>query len=267
MAVRCYRSERLESTEVRTVDHFEFLQAVPEKHVLERLAKGGGNELGLGKFGSEESSAVLAVNTFGWFIERHELLPPLPGMGSGAKILLVDVEYCARFPWRGGRHPWLDAIVETGTQLIGVESKRFEPYRDKKTVSFSKAYSRDKWGPRMVPWEAMRDALVSGRERFDFLDAAQLVKHAFGLVTQGRRKDKEPLLVYLFAEPEKRGEVSIPPAVFARHRAEIARFTAAVANAQVAFHAISYREWLKTWPSAPSAVGQHAAAIHDRFRP
>lgn len=244
-----------------------FLAGVPGAYVLRRLAEAGGNEVGLGKFGSDESSAALAVNTFGWFIERPELLPPLPGMAPDTKIMLVDVEYCARFPWRGGRHPWLDAVVATATQLIGVESKRFEPFRDKKSVSFSKAFNCDKWGQEMGPWEAMRDALVNGRERFDFLDATQLVKHAFGLVTQGALKSKDPALVYLFAEPEKRGEVPIPPATFAKHRAEIARFGAAVADAQVAFHAISYREWLATWPPAPSSVGPHAAAILDRFSP
>lgn len=249
------------------MDDNYFLDGVPAAHVLHRLAQAGGNEIESGKLGSSESSAALAVNTFGWFIEQPGLFPPLPGMKPGEKVVCVDVEYCARFPWSGGRHPWLDAVVETATQLIGVESKRFEPYRDKKTISFSEAYSRDKWGPRMASWEAMRDALASGKERFDFVDVAQLVKHAFGLVTQGRRKDKEPVLVYLFAEPEKRGEVSIPSAAFARHRAEITRFSAAVANAQVAFHAISYREWLATWPAPPSPVGRHAAAILERFLP
>jgi hypothetical protein len=113
----------------------------------------------------------------------------------------------------------------------------------------------------------MRDALAGRKERFEFLDAAQLVKHAFGLVTQGRRKGKKPVLLYLFAEPERRGEVAIPAAAFARHRAEIARFGAAVANAQVMFRAVSYREWLATWPSPPSTVGLHAAAILERFLP
>jgi hypothetical protein len=249
------------------VNQFRFLDGVPEKHVLDRLAKAGGDELGSGKFASDESSAALAVNTFGWFIERPELLPALRGMRLGAKVQHVDVEYCARLPWRGGKHPWLDAVVETDTQLIGVESKRFEPYRDKKTVSFSKAYSRDMWGTRMGQYETLRDALSSGRERFKYLDAAQLVKHAFGLVTQGRRTDKAPVLVYLFAEPASRGAVPIPAGAFAEHRAEIARFVAAVEGAQVALYAISYREWLATWPRRPSPVAKHGAAVLDRYQP
>ncbi len=249
------------------MQQIRFLDGVPEKHVLDRLAKAGGDEIRSGKFLREESSAALAVNTFGWFIERPELMPPLPGVQLDAKILCVDIEYCARFPWRGGRHPWLDAVVETDTQLVGVESKRHEPYRDKKTVSFSEAYSRDEWGPRMGPFEAMRDALTAGRERFNYLDAAQLVKHAFGLVTQGQRKSKAPVLVYLFAEPQRQRESMLPATVFVKHRAEISRFASAVAGAQVAFHAISYREWMATWPPAPSSVGRHAAAIADRFHP
>lgn len=44
-----------------------------------------------------------------------------------------------RFPWAGGRHPWLDAAVETERYLIGVESKRFEPFRDAKSVRLSDA--------------------------------------------------------------------------------------------------------------------------------
>jgi hypothetical protein len=119
----------------------------------------------------------------------------------------------------------------------------------------------------MGAYEAMRDALSSGRERFDYLDAAQLVKHAFGLVTQGRRKGKAPALVYLYAEPARRGEVSLPITAFGKHRAEIARFTSAVEGAQVAFHAISYREWLAKWPPPPSPVAKHGDAVVKRFQP
>jgi len=131
----------------------EFLPGVNAEHVMSRLAKAGGNEVESGKLGSPESSAALAVNTFGWFIDYPELLPALPGMEPGARAVAVDVEYCARFPWSGGRHPWLDAVVETSEQLLGIESKRFEPFRDRKTVSLSAAYERPVWG---ASWGHMR---------------------------------------------------------------------------------------------------------------
>lgn len=244
-----------------------FLAGVPANHVLDRLAKAGGDEVGSGKFASPESSSALVVNTFGWFIERPSLLPALPGMKTGASPLLVDVEYCARFPWSGGRHPWLDAVVETEHALIGVESKRFEPFRGHKPPSLSKAYDREVWGTNMKSFEAMRDALRAGRERFDFLDAAQLVKHAFGLVTDGARKRKTPVLVYLYAEPVALGNRPITAMALRQHRDEIVRFRAAVTGDEVVFHAASYREWLDTWPDPPDAVGNHKEAVLDRFKP
>ncbi|WP_395707823.1 PGN_0703 family putative restriction endonuclease [Reyranella sp.] len=245
----------------------DLLPGVPRAHVLARLAKAGGNEVKSGKLMSPESSAALAVNVFGWFVERRESLPPLPGMRAGDAPLMVEVEYCARFPWSGGRHPWLDAVIETEHQLIGVESKRFEPFRGTKAPSLSDAYNRNVWGSKMGPFEVMRDALRAGREKFEFLDATQLIKHAFGLVTDGKRKQKTPMLLYIFAEPASLAAKPIPPTSFQQHRAEVQRFAEAVKDAEVGFHAISYREWLSSWPSPPDPVGIHAKAVMERFAP
>jgi hypothetical protein len=92
---------------------------------------------------------------------------------------------------------WLDAAIETNSMLTGVESKRYEPFRDRKTVALSSAYDRPVWGSNMAPVERMRDGLRSDPARFQLLDAAQLTKHAFGLVTDARRKGKQPHLHYL----------------------------------------------------------------------
>ena len=244
-----------------------FLSGVPVDHVLGRLAKAGGNEVESGKLASPESSAALAVNAFGWFIERPETLPPFPGLDADYPPTLVDVEYCARFPWAGGRHPWLDAIVETPQFLIGVESKRFEPYRDRKTVSLAAAYDRPVWGDEMAPYEAMRDHLRSGEKAFDFLDAAQLVKHAFGLVTDAKRKGKTAVLLYLFAEPPSLKGRALRQKKFVRHRLEIAEFAKAVAGSAVQFRALSYRDWLSSWAYQPVPIVEHGRAILQRFDP
>jgi len=244
-----------------------FLPGVDSAYVLERLQNAGGNEIASGKLAHPESSAALAVNVFGWFIGRPGLLPPLPGMRPSVPAERVEVEYCARFPWEHGRHPWLDAFVETDREIVGVESKRFEPYRDHKPVTLSRAYNLKVWGTNMAPFEAMRDALRSGRETFALLDATQLVKHAFGLVTEGKRTNKVPSLVYLHAEPATLGGKPIPAAAHSRHREEIARFAAAVQGAEVAFHSLSYREWLATWPAPPDERGAHARAVIDSFTP
>lgn len=244
-----------------------FLPGVPEAHVRKRLELADGKEIESGKLASKESSAALAVNTFGWFVDRPQLLPPLPGLAGIGSPIVVDVEYCARFPWPGGRHPWLDAIVETDTHLVGVESKRYEPFRDRKSVSLSPAYDRPKWGEEMGPFERMRDELRSGAMEFEYLDAAQLVKHAFGLVTDAGRRARKPVLFYLFAEPEQLADKPIPPTTFRKHREEVRQFAEAVSGAEVAFAASSYREWLDTWLSADEAVADHAKRIVAAFGP
>lgn len=242
-----------------------FLPGVPEHLVLAALGQAGGNEIASGKFASPESSAALAANSFGWFLERPADLPPFPCLPEiDWPATAVQVERQLRFPWSGGRHPWLDAAVETETHLIGIESKRFEPFRDTKTVALSDAYDRDVWGEAMGPFTAMRDGLRSGAVRFVHLDAAQLVKHALGLRTEARRQGKRPVLLYLFAEPTTRGTGAISPDVHARHRDEIARFADAVAGAEVVFAASSYREWLATWAGEARV---HADAIVERFGP
>ncbi len=240
-----------------------FLPGVPEEHVLERLLQAGGDEIGSGRFDSPDSSAALAVNALGWFIDRPHSLPPFPGAETGPSES-VEIEYCARFPWKGGTHPWLDAAVLTATHLVGIESKRFEPFRNRKTATFSDAYDRPVWGSRMQRHGELRDALRSGALGYRHLDAAQLVKHAYGLVTDARRIGRAPVLFYLFAKPTTRGAHSIPPADHARHRDEIADFASRIAGDEVLFASASYREWLS---AAQGPAAAHAAAVIARFDP
>lgn len=244
----------------------ELLPGIPREHVIARLSKAGGNELESGKFANPQSSAALAVNTFGWFVPRPTLFPMFQGIPAVSPVLQVEVEYCARFPWSGGRHPYLDAAVETEDQLIGIESKRFEPYRDAKCAVLSAAYDRPVWGSNMYRFEAMRDALRQAPDRFTYLDAAQLVKHAFGLVTDSRRKAKSAWLVYLFAEPSSLGAGCAFDG-FVRHRNEISVFAEAVRGDAVGFLALSYREWLASWPLTPASLTQHARLVVNRFDP
>lgn len=248
-----------------TIRHPTFLPDVPEDLVRAALAKAGGNEIDSGKLDSLESSAALAVNAFGWFLERPAELPPFPPLVDlDWPAVRVDVERQMRFPWRGGRHPWLDAAVETPTHLIGVESKRFEPFRDAKTINLSDAYDRDVWGERMTPFTGIRDRLRTGNVRYAHLDATQLVKHAFGLVTEGSRLGKAPVLLYLYAEPTHRGASTIPTASIERHRIEINDFAVAVANAEVRFAACSWQDWLAGWSGDTC---NHANALIARFQP
>jgi hypothetical protein len=242
------------------------LDHLPKDAILARYQAAGGQELVSGKFANPESSAALVANAFGLFGERPDLLS-LPGESLGGReAQTVALEAQMWFPWSGGLHPWLDVGVQTAERLIGIESKRYEPFRDHKTVTFSAAYARPVWGQAMGPYEAMRDALSAGR-RFAFLDAAQLVKHAFGLRTEGQRTGRQAVLCYLYAEPRAFPDGrAIPAAAIQGHRDEVASFTADVSSAvaDVAFCSLSYAQLLQHWAAQPK-LADHAAALAARF--
>lgn len=240
----------------------DFLPGVPEDQVRAAFDRAGGNEIAIGKFASLESSAALAANGFGWFLDRPDALPAFPGLDDlDWPASRIDIERQMRFPWSGGRHPWLDAAVETPQHLVGVESKRHEPFRDRKVARLSDAYDRDVWGDGMAPWTMMRDTLRAAPTAFRHVDAAQLVKHALGLATEARRIGKVPVLIYLYAEPTDR-----PPAAAAlmAHRSEVERFDEAVSGARVRFAACRWRDWLHRFTGEASG---HAVRILDRFQP
>ena len=244
------------------------LPHLPAEEILAAYAKAPGNELAAGKMSSPESSAALVANTFGFFLRRPHDLPPLPNLSdAGWPAENVALEECARFPWRGGYHPWLDAMVETSTHLIGIESKRYEPFRSHADGTFSKAYERPVWGDDMGPYEGLRDQLNDKEISFRHLDAFQLVKHAFGLRTEGGRRGKIPVLLYLYAEPQSwpdgRG---IKKETKERHKAEIGVFLRAVQGAEVRAVACSYGELLDSFKlSGESDLRDHAGLINQMF--
>ena len=256
-----------------------FLPGVPGTQIEEIFNAAPGKEIASGKFDSPESSAALAANTFGFFLNRARDLPSLPRCEDikwPATSLYVEKE--VRFPWRGGRHPWLDALVVTPSALIGVESKRFEPYRSGKSHGgFSDVFwdrKEHRWGGRMEGYQGVRDEVNANPEAYAHLDAAQLVKHALALQTRvGPRKQFDGLksvLFYLYAEPDTWPRDGKPVDVEAKaaHREQISRFAQSVAGDEVRFVACSYRELLATWErSEESEIREHARAVVRRFSP
>lgn len=227
-----------------------------------------GREFDSGKFFSPESSAALAANAFGLFFSDPELLPPLPGTEDcGWPALSVRPEATLRFPWRGGRHPWLDVVAETATAIIGVESKRYEPFRPRpKKPPFSEAYSRPVWGDAMAGYQRSRDELKDGTLRCEHLDAVQLIKHGLGLLAAGWRTSRRPVLVYLFAEPDVWPDGRpIPRLAIDNHRREIAAFSERVRDDAVRFIPISYRALLQNWRAASGRLAEHAFALEGHF--
>lgn len=245
-----------------------FLPGVPWEEVEAIFNNAAGGEIASGKFDNAESSARLCANAFGWFLNRAGELPVLPGCeGLGWPAVGVGLEEEVRFPWAGGHHPVLDAVVRTCDAIIGVESKRFEPFRDNGKVRFSDAYWRDVWGENMRGYEKMRDELVAGT-RFGYLDGAQLVKHAFGLRTAARKSGQRAVLFYVYDEPRDfiNSGRRISEAEHLAHRQEVADFAKVMAGDEVEFLSCSYRGVLEGWEGCgQEAVVAHAKRVAECF--
>jgi hypothetical protein len=244
------------------------LPYLPRDRIKACYAAAPGNELRR-KFSSPKSSAALVANAFGLFLEQPGLLEGLP-IERPSK---VNLECEVRFPWAGGRHPYLDVLIEGNGALIGVESKRYEPFRARVTAEFSAAFRRPVWGDMMQGYEAIRDLLGADPLAFTHLDAAQLVKHALALRTTVKRETarhdgKRIVLVYLYAEPMAWPDgrpISVD--LHARHRQEVERFAAATGGSEVDFHPITYQALLACWEASSSHVMHtHAQAIREHFK-
>jgi hypothetical protein len=250
------------------------LPHLPKERILAAYAAAGGNEIASGKLASPESSAALVANAFGYFLDRARDLPPLcAGLAVAWPAVRVHLEAQLRFPWSGGRHPWLDVLIETETHLVGVESKRYEPFRGKAKPSFSDAYWRDVWGDGMTRYGVVRDGISHGTLEFSHLDGAQLVKHAYGLRTavsgDGRYRGRRAVLVYLYAEPQTWVDGrSVASDQIRRHREEVSSFEELVEGDEVAFRALSYSALVDRWRhTGDRQLVEHAAAITDLIGP
>ncbi len=137
---------------------------------------------------------------------------------------------------------------------IGVESKRYEPFRGNHGGTYSSAYWRPVWGNDMGSFERVRDRLADGSLAYECLDVVQLVKHAFGLRTQVEKCKKSPVLLYLYAEsqswPDGR---AIHQEMRQQHRSEMKAFAREARGAKVRFEMCSYEELL---------VHRHEQMIH-----
>jgi len=220
------------------------------------LSAGDGNELET-KFRAVHSSSALAVNCFAPFRRRIADLT-LPDGGSFETLAF---EQKCPTGLRGGRAPNLDVLLTGSGGVIGIESKLTE-YLTRHRAGFSPAYAeqiRDSRREQGYFREMLR--LMEEPDSYVWLDAAQLIKHAFGLA---RTFAGRPVtLLYLFWEP---ANPAASP-VFAEHRQEIAAFAERVAGSVPAFQAMSYPELWRSWQEAEPEdwLALHIEALRGRY--
>lgn len=236
-----------------------FLPGVPAEAVLAALGRLPGSDLD-----RPDSSSALVANTFGWFLDRPRQLLPFPGVPMGLPET-VELGAELQLPMRGVRHPKVDALVTTPTTLVGIASKRYQPFRPAKAVSFTEPFDARDWGRGMARFGAMRNALVEGRQTCQHLDAVTLVKQAYGLRTQSLKRARGAVLVYLHAEPQTWASGKpVDTKAIARHRTEVASFARAVKGDDVTFVALTWAELLAQWAKTPALVA-HTAAVRGWF--
>jgi hypothetical protein len=261
------RQKHIDPIEAAVLARAALLDHLEKDEILAFYETANGKEISSGKFANPESSAALAANSFGFFLSAPQLLSLPDHRLSAGSACTVTLEAEMQFPWSGGLHPCVDIAIDTAQILFGIESKRYEPFRDRKKAVFSEAYFRPCWGARMAGFERARDLLTSGKA-FSQLDAAQLVKHAFGLRTQAVKRNKTAHLVYLYSEPTTYPDGrELSSEAVDSHRNELAQFAEIIGtDDEVTFSAVSYMELLEHWSASPNElVRHHGSSLIARF--
>jgi hypothetical protein len=233
------------------------IEGVSPASFEEDLRNGAGNELA-GKFCAVRSSSALVVNCFAPFTDENKRTDlQLPwGVDFDASAFEKKIPHGVR-----GTVPHIDVFLEGANQVVAIESKCLE-YLETKPAEFSTEYdSQIKDARRNTTWFRMMKQLMQKPSYYKFLNAAQLIKHAFGLM---HSFDNGPCkLVYLFWEPSNWTSYS----VFAEHRSEIERFSASTLGTSIEFVWMSYPELWDYWEKS-STVGwlaDHVKRLRARY--
>lgn len=215
---------------------------VAEDQFREDFAEGAGQELD-GKMRAAYSSSALAVNCFArWRNDPSDL--KLAGQTGFSRL-----QFEAKCPTGlSGTPPHLDLLLRGRDTVLAVESKCTEHLTDH-AAEFSDAYrERITDDRRETEWFREMEELRERPKKYRFLDAAQLIKHYFGVA---RTYPNETVtLLYLFWEPANAEDVSL----FADHRREIEVFSEAVSGSPVSFVSQSYPELWDEWRGSPEPV-------------
>jgi hypothetical protein len=220
------------------------------------LLQGDGNEM-KEKFRAAHSSSALAVNTFAPFKANPDALRLPGGRGFGSP----QFEQKCSHGLVGRRSPNLDVLADSPNGVVAVESKLLEPLTPH-VADFSPAYDAGiKDERRLTAWFGEMERLVREPRTYRWLDAAQLVKHAFGIAHTFR--NKPATLLYLFWEPSNSEEHPF----FAEHRAEVTRFADSIAGGGPEFVAMSYPELWRSWDTQPEPkwLQTHVGRLRARY--
>ncbi len=210
------------------------------------------------------SSSALAVNIFDYWTDRNKV-PILSALGiepGGGASLCFE----AQFPTGlGGTPPHLDvAITNSIGHVVGVEAKFTEHLKrsTKGKSEFKAAYfpnSGELWSELGLPAcqtlaeELWAEELRGGRQRFEYLDPRQLLKHALGLAKEmGNRFS----LYYLYYDCVGKEQEA--------HRREIDCFRKRVGD-EIGFRALTYQEVFERLRNSGQADADYLNYLESRY--
>lgn len=228
------------------------------------ISQGSGNELLTGKFNSIGSSSALGVNAFGVFYETNFMHWP---------TLLTEKYNNPAFEKKlsnglRGTNPNLDVFFETKTTVLAIECKFLETLGEKKP-KFSDQYFSVKDHRTDSKWFQIMIDIVNGDTSFRYLDAAQLIKHYFGLAHEYTGSDMNLHIGYVFWEPNQDGNVSDSVIdLFANHRNECEKFADQVNGDEIQFSFYSYFELIDHWQknSIKDELKTHFKLLEKKYK-
>lgn len=218
------------------------------------LTSGSGNELQR-KFNAIYSSAALAVNNFS-IVKKEPSTFHYLGYSN-----FDECEFERKFPTElGGTAPNLDFTIENNEVVIAFEAKYLE-ITTKKKVKFAKSYNKEKLDYLDDFWFDIIDKYKDSRS---YLDVAQLIKHAIGLINYKRKyPTKKIVLVYIYWLPENYKAFSN----FVTHQNELLAFENDLKeNKNLKFISTTYTEFWKTYEHENSIFKAHFDKVKKRYK-
>jgi len=238
------------------------ISGVEKKDFWSDLGSGAGNELVDGardpaKFCAAFSSSALAVNAFGPFRHRPQILDVAGYKGFSEAQFEKPLPTGLR-----GTDPHLDFFAAGPAQIVCIESKFLEPLWPK-VAKFANSYEGAIESLAEPMWKAVYKELKGDPRLFKFLDAAQLVKHYLGMRNTLGSVKAEQALLYVYWEPTNACDIE----EYSRHRNEVAHFNEAVRKSQIEFVPRSYRELWEEWrdTSTWSGMNMHLSYLEQRY--
>jgi hypothetical protein len=205
------------------------------------------------------SSAALVLNVFGHWRERDAspLLRALDLTGRRAVRLTFEEPLPTGL---AGDAPTADVALELDDgRFVAIESKYGEwlVRRPRNKQSFKDKYfppGPGVWSAAGLPrCQALAEDLQAGRERLKFLHAPQLLKHALGLATSGKRSGA---LFYLYYD--------WPGREAATHRDELERVVARVGG-EMELRAVTYQALFDELRVAPGVDARYLDYLTERY--